>query len=139
MAVSLNTTKFNELRGTPPVLPEAGAVLHTRPGTGGVGARIQPATGREFTITLVRIIAEASRASQQYGYRSLIGTVVTFTLDGTSWATAYSVNFLVTGVEILESRPMVRSCGVDPDGNAYDYSPAGLIVSRWRLVAVPSA
>lgn len=137
MGVSLATTKFNELRGPQPLLPEAVPVLHTRPGTAGVGARIQPAKGPECQITLVRLIAEASRFSQQYGYRSLIGTVVTYTFEGTSWATTFGYNFLVLGVEVLESRPMVKAVGVDPDGSTFEYTPAGLIVSRWRLAAVP--
>lgn len=139
MGVALATTKFNELRGPQPKLPEAMPVLQTRPGTAGVGARLQPASGQECEITLVRLIAEASRISTQYGYRSLIGTVVAYTFEGTSWATAFGVNFLVLGVEIIESRPMVRAVGVDPDGSAFEYAPAGLIVSRWRLVAVPSS
>lgn len=139
MGVAIGAYKFNELRGTPPILAEAGVVLQTRAGTGGVGGRVQPATGREHEVTVVRVTTAATRFSTQYGYRAAIGTVVDFDLDGTSWATTYGFNFFILGIDILESRPLVRSVGLDPDGVEYDYSPAGLIVSRWRMVSVPSS
>lgn len=138
MSATLGALKFNSLIGPPPVLPRAQVALHTRAGTGGTGARVQPATGSEHQITLERIIAASTRFTEQYTYRSIIGTVVSFTLNGANWTTTTSHNFLVLGVEITENVPLVRAVGIDPDGNDFDITSAARIVSRWRLVAVPA-
>ena len=135
----LGSIKFNDVLGTLPMLPRAATSLHTRAGTAGVGVRVQPASGVETDVTFVAITTSANWLSTQKSYRALIGTVVAFTFSGVSWTTAYSVNFLVLGVEITEAKPLVRAVGIDPDGAEFDYTPAGRIVSRWRLVAVPSS
>ena len=137
--VQIGSLKFDGFVGVPPKLPEASVSLHSRPGVGGIGARVQPAVGQETEITVQRIVALASWGATQYSYRALIGTVVTLSINGGSWATSYSVNYLILGVEIVESRQVIKAVGVDPDGTAYDLSPAVVIVSRWRMVAVPSS
>lgn len=138
MAVSIGPFKFNEMRGNPPMLSESRAVLYTRPGIAGVGARVQPTVGHETDITVMRVTTAAARVGTLHNYRAAIGSVFSIVIDGVNYTAAFSLNFLILGVEILETRPMVRSIGIDPDGVTYDYAPAGLIVSRWRIVAVPS-
>lgn len=139
MPVSIGSTKFNDLKGPPPKIQRVATSLFTRPGTGGVGARVLPATGEHFELTLVAIVNDSNRLTTQYGYDSLIGTVQAFSHKGVSWTTAYSTKFFIQAVEIVESRTLARACGIDPDGAAFDYAPAGRIVSRWRVVAVPSS
>jgi len=139
MPVLLDTTGFNALIGPPPKLPEPTVILHTKPGTGGIGGRVQPAVGKECEIQLLDVVADSSRLTTQYGYRSLIGTIVDFTHKSVVYSTTYSVKFLVLGVEIVESRTAIRALGRNAAGTTIDYAPAGWIVSKWRLVAVPTS
>ena len=139
MPATIGSHNFVSLQSPPPNLQEAGVALHTRPGTGGVGARVQAATGSPTEVEVMAVVAASARLSTQYGYRAAIGTIVNFTHDGVNFGTTYSTNFLVVGVEIVDSRRVIRCVGLDHAGSQIDISPAGVIISRWRLVPVPAA
>lgn len=137
MAASLGAYEFDGLIGPPPKLPEVAVDLFARPGSPSIGARIHPSIGMESQVQFLRIVNDSTRLSTQYSYRSAIGSVLAFAHKGVSWSASYSVAFLVLSVDIQESRTIPKACGIGPTGVAFDYSPAGRIISNWRLVAVP--
>jgi len=139
MSVQLGSKFFDGMLGPGPELARVKSIIYVRPGITHVGARVQPGFGVESEITLVRTLAEASRISEQLGYRAILGTVVAF-IDGTiNYTTTYSFNFIVLDVMIEESRRVHKAVGIDPGGTAFDLAPAGRIVSKWRLISIPSA
>lgn len=139
MSVAIGAKKFDGLIGPGPELPRVRPIVYTRPGTTNVGARIQPSVGVETEVRVSRIIAAASRFTEANSYRSLIGTIVAFVDGATNYATAYSVNFLILDVTIEESKIVGKVVGTDPDGNVLDLASGAKIVSRWRMIAVPSS
>jgi hypothetical protein len=138
MSVAIGTQKFDGLVGPGPELPRVKPIVYTRPGTANVGARIQPIAGVETEVRVSRIVAVANRFSTQNGYRSLIGTVVAFVDGATNYTTTYGVNFLILDVTIEESKVVGRVVGSDPDNTLIDLANGARIVSRWRMIAVPS-
>lgn len=139
MSVSIGAKKFDGLLGPGPELPRVKPIVYTRPGTQNVGARVQPASGVETEVRVVRTVAVASRFTEQNSYRSLIGTLVAFVDGAVNYTTTYSVNFLILDVTIEESKVTGKVVGTDPDGSALDLASGARIVSRWRMIAVPSA
>lgn len=139
MSVAIGAKKFDGRIGPPPALPRVKAIVYTRPGTTNVGARLQPGSGVETEVRVSRLIAPASRYTEANSYRSLIGTLVAFIDEGVNYTTTYSVNYLILDVTIEELRLVGKTVGTDPDGNPLDLASAGKIVSRWRMIAVPSA
>jgi hypothetical protein len=139
MSVSIGAKKFDGLIGPGPELPRVKPIVYTRPGTQNVGARIQPSVGVETEVRVSRLIAASSRFTEANSYRSLIGTLVAFVDGSNNYTTTYSVNFLILDVMIEESKIVGRVVGRDPDGNVLDLASGAKIVSRWRMIAVPSA
>lgn len=139
MAIQIGTATFDGRLGPGPELPRPQVILYTRPGTANVGARVQSTVGLETEVRVVRHLAESSRLTTQAGYRSLIGTVVAYIEGAVNYATSFGVNFLVIDVTIEESATIPRAVGIDPTGSQIDIAPAGRIVSRWRMIAVPSS
>jgi hypothetical protein len=139
MSVAIGTVKFDGLLGPGPELPRTKPILYVRPGTAHVAGRVQPIAGVESEIRVVRHLANTNRLTVANGYRTLVGTIVAFIDGSVNYTTTYSVNFLILDVTIEESRQLIKVVGIDPDGTQFDSSPGGRIVSRWRMIAVPSA
>ena len=139
MSIAIGAKKFDGLLGPGPELPRAKPIVYTRPGTTNVGARVQPVSGVETEVRVTRTLALASRLTEQNSYRALIGTIVAFVDGSVNYATTYSVNFLILDVTIEESKITGTVVGVDPDGTPFNVTAGARIVSRWRMIAVPSA
>lgn len=139
MSVAIGAKKFDGLIGPGPKLPQVRPVVYTRPGTQNVGARIQPLAGVESEIRVSRIVAASSFSTEENSYRALVGTIVAFVYKSVNYASTYSVNFLILDVTIEESKVVGKVFGIDPDGSVLDESAGVKIVSRWRMIAVPSS
>jgi hypothetical protein len=135
MTVSIGSNVFNDMKGPPPKLREAAVMVGTKPG-GGVGGRVQPATGKLTEVTVVAIVANSARLSTQYGYRTAIGTVVDFVHNGVTYSTTYLSKFFVVDVEVIESVTLSRACG-QVGGTPFNHAPGARITSRWKLLAIP--
>lgn len=137
MAAKIGTLhEFTAHVGAPPQLPRPVVEQFTRPGIAGTGVKVHATMAPEFTVQLVAHGAESGRVAEAAAYRSMVGTVQQLQLGGVNYDAA-GWRFLVLGVEIIESQAIVAFYGRTFSGSAVSYSPAGRIVSAWRLQAVP--
>jgi hypothetical protein len=137
MAAAIGSVhEFSAHVGTPPQLPRPVVEQFTRPGIAGTGVKVHATMAPEFTLQLVAHGAESGRVAEAAAYRSTVGTVQRLRLGGVDYD-ASGWRFLVLGVEVIESQAIVAFHGRNFSGAAVSYTPAGRIVSAWRLQAVP--
>lgn len=137
MAAAIGSVhEFTAHVGTPPQLPRPVVEQFTRPGIAGTGAKVHATMAPEFSLQLIAHGAESGRVAEAAAYRLMVGTVQRLRLGGVDYDTA-GWRFLVLGVEIIESQAIVAFHGRNFAGSAISHTPAGRIVSVWRLQAVP--
>lgn len=100
------------------------------------GAQVQPESALPFTLELTKYVpANIGQLTVDY-HLAQIGKLVFMETNGVRyWNGPYFLKFLVLGVEIMESKAIVRACGTAA-GQSFDFAPAWMVVSRWTMQAV---
>jgi hypothetical protein len=100
------------------------------------GTQVNPPIGMPFTLDLTKYVpAELGQLTVNY-HLDRIGRVVFLQSAGIRyWQPPYRFRFVVLDVEIMDSQAIPMACG-HALGQAFEYSPAWVVRSRWTLQPV---
>lgn len=129
MSAILGSVQFDVWFGpAPPVIKSVVELLY-KPGQSAAAARILPnqSSASDFEALALCNWSDAHLIADSY--RSMIGTIHALAYRGESYG-----NVLVQDVIVKSVEQMIAASGVHPDGTRFIHSPAGRILSGWRIV-----
>ncbi len=129
MPAILGSIQLDIWNGPPPPPVKATVELLYKPGQTAAAARILPNQSSSAEFEGTAIASWTNTHTLADSYRSLIGSIVALNYAGVNYG-----NVLIEDVTVTKIEQLQFAKGVHPDASEYQYSPAGRITSRWRIV-----
>lgn len=133
MSAILGNHQFDLWRGPAPPAVKSTVELIFRPGQATAAAKILPNQSSETSFEAVAFFTLAGSHVYADSYRGIIGTIQPLLYGGVNWG-----HVLVRDVSVEEIAYLIHASGLHPDGNAYSFTPAARITSRWNVVRLSS-